>query len=101
MASQSDDIFAISVRVTSIEKPQDYKKDTNCICKILIETTDGKWSLNRSFKDFEIFHANLLTNEAFRGINFPKIPARYGKGSMVNIDDYLASKQNEYSLYLA
>eukprot|EP01084_Bolivina_argentea_P253226 425296_1 len=99
MASQSDDRFAISVRVTSIEKPQDYKKDTNYTCKISIETTNGKWSLNRSFKDFEIFHANLVINESFRGLNFPKIPAR--KGSVANIDDYLSSKQNEYSQYLS
>ena len=99
MADKGDDRFAISIQVTKIEKPQDYKKDTNYTCKISIETTHGKWSLNRSFKDFEIFHANLVINDSFRGLNFPKIPAR--KGSVASIDDYLSAKRNEYTQYLS
>eukprot|EP00484_Ammonia_sp_Unknown_P027326 CAMPEP_0197026392 /NCGR_PEP_ID=MMETSP1384-20130603/6488_1 /TAXON_ID=29189 /ORGANISM="Ammonia sp." /LENGTH=570 /DNA_ID=CAMNT_0042455045 /DNA_START=38 /DNA_END=1746 /DNA_ORIENTATION=+ len=95
----ADDKFALSVRITSIEKPQDLKKDTNYKCKISIETTHGSWTLDRTFKEFEIFHANLLIADAFRGVNFPKMPAR--KGSVASIDEYLGIKQNEYTQYLS
>ena len=96
----TSDKFAISVKVTSIEKPQDVKKDTNYTCTISIETTHGNWTLNRSIKDFEIFHANLVINDSFRGVNFPKLPAR--KGNIPSgIDEYLKTKQQEYSTYLS
>ena len=99
MSDKAKERFAISVQVTSIERPQDDEKDINYTCKISIETTQGKWILNRSFKDFEIFHANLIINDSFRGLNFPKIPVR--KDSVASIDDYLAAKKNEYTQYLS
>ena len=92
-------MFAISVAVTSIEKSKETKKDkdSNFICKIAIETTEGKWSVDRTFKEFEAFHANLVINDSFRGLSFAKLPDR----SKDKDDDAQLARRKDYTEYLS
>ena len=88
MAATQSETFALSAKVTKISR-----KDTTYICNISIETSEGKWTLNRSFNDFESLHANLIANDKFRGLNFPKLPDRNNAE--------LPSKKREFTAYLS
>eukprot|EP01083_Nonionella_stella_P146903 462677_1 len=98
-AEKSSNKFAISIRVTTIEKPQNHKKESNFKFKITVQTTEVQWSLDRSMKEFEIFHSNLIVNDAFRGVNLPRLPT--SKRSPSSMDEYITQKRNEYTQYLS
>lgn len=92
--------FELSAFVTDVEQPQDLKKDTNLLLNIQIATSEGLWTVRRTFKEFQVFHANLILNENYRGINLPKLPERKTGNFQGTIEDYLSLKRKEYTEYL-
>ena len=99
-ASDQANPFELSAFVTDVEQPLDIKKDTNLRLNIQIATTEGLWTIQKTFKEFQIFNANLILNENYRGINLPKLPERKTGNFQGTISDYLTLKRKEYTEYL-
>ncbi|ETO31550.1 viral A-type inclusion protein [Reticulomyxa filosa] len=100
MAEQETTVpLALSVQILEIQKPTDLKKDQNLSCKIHVTSSRGSWELTKYFKEIEIFHANLIVNEQYRGVSLPQLPNRKVGSFQGSMEDYVKIKTEEYKTY--